>query len=298
LNGVSEEYMIRLAASAEDGSEHPLSQAIVEYAKNHNGQLSAAEEFEAVTGKGIRASVDGQEILVGTRKLLAESGIKIDETIENQMSRLEEQAKTAMLVAVAGEAAGIIAVADPIKEDSKKAIAALKEFGMMPIMITGDNERTARAVADEVGIDRVMAEVPPDQKVDQVSALQAEGRTVAMVGDGINDAPALAQADVGIAIGTGTDVAIEAADVTLIGGSLASVAVAIDTSQATFRNIEQNLAGAFGYNTLGIPVAAGVLYPTSGLLLSPLIAGAAMAFSSVTVVTNANRLRFYEPKEG
>jgi Cu+-exporting ATPase len=284
LNGVSEEQVLRMAGSAEGGSEHPLGQAIVEHSKNNNGQLGTAKEFEAVTGKGIRASVEGQEILVGTRKLLAESGIKIDESIEDQMIRLEEQAKTAMLVAVAGKAAGIIAVADPIKEDSKKAIAALKEFGLNPVMITGDNERTARAVAAEVGIADVIAGVMPDQKSDEVKRLQEQGKVVAMVGDGINDAPALTQAHIGIAIGTGTDVAIESADIVLVKGDLSAVVKAVKLSRATFTKIKQNLFWAFFYNVVMIPLAIfGILHPV--------LAEIAMAFSSVNVVTNSRRLQ-------
>ncbi len=284
LNGISEEQVLRMVGSAESGSEHPLGQAIVEHAKNRNGQLSAAEEFEAVTGKGIRASVEGQEILVGTRKLLAESGIKIDESIEDQMIRLEEQAKTAMLVAVGGEAAGIIAVADPIKEDSKKAIDTLKELGLTPIMITGDNERTAKAVAAEVGIDEVIAGVMPNQKSDEVKRLQEQGTIVAMVGDGINDAPALTQAQVGIAIGTGTDVAIESGDIVLVQGDLSAVVKAVKLSHATFTKIKQNLFWAFFYNVVMIPLAIfGMLHPV--------LAEIAMAFSSVNVVTNSRRLQ-------
>jgi Cu+-exporting ATPase len=295
--GFDEDEILHLAASAERGSEHPLGEAIVEGARVRELELSEADDFEAVTGHGITARVDGRAVLLGNRKLMADRAVDVAGLPEEAV-RLSEEGKTPMYVAVDGRAAGLVAVADTLKEDSIIAVDRLHELGLEVVMITGDNERTARAIAREVGIDRVMAEVLPDQKADQVAALQAEGRTVAMVGDGINDAPALARADVGIAIGTGTDVAIEAADVTLIGGSLKGVVVAIDTSKATFRNIAQNLVGAFGYNTLGIPIAAGVLYPLFGTLLSPLIAGAAMAFSSVTVVTNANRLRFYEPGGG
>lgn len=283
-NGVSEEQLLRMAASAESGSEHPLGQAIVEYAKNNNGDLSASSDFEAVTGKGIRASVEGKNVLVGTRTLLSESRIEIDESLENQMNRMEKQAKTAMLVAIAGEVAGIIAVADPIKEDSKQAIAALKEFGLTPVMITGDNERTARAVADEVGIEEVIAGVMPDQKSDEVKRLQEKGNIVAMVGDGINDAPALTQAQVGIAIGTGTDVAIESGDIVLVKGDLGAVIKAIKLSHATFTKIKQNLFWAFFYNVVMIPLAIfGMLHP--------LLAEAAMAFSSVNVITNSRRLQ-------
>jgi Cu+-exporting ATPase len=292
LNSFEEEELIRLAASAESGSEHPLGRAIVEYAKNNNHGMATANDFEAITGKGIKAEVEVKvqdeaevkEVLVGTRGLLEESGIDLDDTVEEQLSDLEKQAKTAMLVAVDGKAAGIIAVADPIKEDSKKAIAMLKEFGLTPIMITGDNKRTAKAVAAEVGIDEVIAGVLPDQKSAEVKRLQAQGKIVAMVGDGINDAPALTQAQVGIAIGTGTDVAIESGDIVLVKGDLSAVVKAVKLSRATFTKIKQNLFWAFFYNVVMIPLAIlGMLHP--------LLAEAAMAFSSVNVVTNSRRLR-------
>ncbi|MEK7246553.1 MAG: HAD-IC family P-type ATPase, partial [Pseudomonadota bacterium] len=239
--------------------------------------------------------IDGREVLLGNAKLMRDRGIAIG-ALQAEWERLANEGKTPMYVAIDGTAAGLVAVADTVKPDSKEAIAVLKRLGIEVVMLTGDNERTAKAIAREVGIERVLAEVLPDEKAHEVQKLQLEGKTVGMVGDGINDAPALAQADVGFAIGTGTDVAIEASDVTLIKGSLLGVATAIAISRATMRNVRQNLVGAFGYNTLGIPVAMGLLYPFFGLLLSPLMAAAAMAFSSVTVVTNANRLRFFEPR--
>ncbi|HKK28309.1 MAG TPA: heavy metal translocating P-type ATPase [Gemmatimonadota bacterium] len=293
--GFGEDELLRLAASAERGSEHPLGEAIVTAAAGRGLDLTLAADFEAIAGHGISAVVDGRDLLLGNPRLMEARGVDVG-ALAGAALRLSEEGKTPMYVAVGGRAAGLVAVADPVKEDSAAAVGRLHELGLEVVMLTGDNERTARAIARQVGIDRVLAEVLPDEKADHVAALQAEGRRVAMVGDGINDAPALARADVGIAIGTGTDVAMEAADVTLIGGSLEGVALAIDVSKATFRNIRQNLTGAFAYNTLGIPIAAGVLYPAFGLLLSPLIASAAMAFSSVTVVTNANRLRTYRPK--
>lgn len=283
LNGTSEEKMLGLAASAESGSEHPLGEAIVNYASDTNGTLDVADDFEAITGKGIRAEVKDQKILVGNRNLMRESNVSLNEMIEEQLSSLEKEAKTAMLVAIDGTAAGIIAVADPIKEDSKKAISMLKEFGLTPILITGDNERTAKAVAAEVGIEEVIAGVMPDQKSNEVKRLKEQGKVVAMVGDGINDAPALTQAHVGIAIGTGTDVAIESGDIVLVKGDLSAVVKSVKLSRATFTKIKQNLFWAFFYNVVMIPLAIfGMLHP--------LLAEAAMAFSSVNVITNSRRL--------
>lgn len=284
FNDFSHDELMRLAGSAESGSEHPLGQAIVRYAKNNHHQMLDSNNFEAVTGRGIKAEVEGKKILVGTRKLLEESDIDLGGTVEKKMSDLEKQAKTAMLIAVGDKLAGIIAVADPIKPDSKKAIEQLKEFGLTPVMMTGDNEQTARAVAAEVGVEEVLAGVMPDQKSGEVRRLQNEGKTVAMVGDGINDAPALAQAQVGIAIGTGTDVAIESGDIVLVQGDLSAVVKAVKLSRATFTKIRQNLFWAFFYNVVMIPLAMlGMLHP--------LLAEAAMAFSSVNVVTNSRRLR-------
>jgi Cu+-exporting ATPase len=243
----------------------------------------------------VETVVEGRRVLVGNRKLMARAGVDVA-ALDADLLRLQEEGKTAMFVAVDGRAAGIVAVADTVKEDSVQAIRVMKELGLEVVMITGDNERTALAIARLVGINRVLAEVLPEDKAKEVHKLKMDGSKVGMVGDGINDAPALVEADVGFAIGTGTDVAIEAADVTLMSGSLKGVAFAIEVSKATMRNAKQSLAGAFLYNALGIPVAAGVLYPMFGLLLSPLIAGAAMAASSVTVVTNANRLRFFKAR--
>jgi len=293
---VPENELLLYAASVERGSEHPLGEAIVEGAKERGLELDEAGEFEAIPGHGVEAVVRGKKLLLGNLKLMKAKNIDLGD-IEKEAARLADEGKTPMYVAVDGALAGIIAVADTVKEDSREAIAALKKLGLEVVMITGDNERTARAIAREVGIERVMAEVVPEDKAHQVQILQLEGKKVAMVGDGINDAPALAQADVGMAIGTGTDVAIEASDITLVKGSLKKVATAIELSRGTMRNIKQNLFGAFIYNGLGIPVAAGLLYPFFGVLLSPIIAGAAMAFSSLTVVTNANRLRFWKPRE-
>ncbi|MEX0698773.1 MAG: heavy metal translocating P-type ATPase, partial [Acidimicrobiia bacterium] len=286
--------VLRLAASAERGSEHPLGEAIVRAATDRGLVLSDPDAFAAVPGHGIEARVDDHHVLLGTLKLMADRGVAAG-AAESLLEQLSEQGKTAMVVAVDGEVAGVVAVADTLKEDSVEAIARLHRLGLEVVMLTGDNHRTAETIGRKVGIDRVMAEVLPAEKATQIRLLQAEGKTVAMVGDGINDAPALAQADVGLAMGTGTDVAMESGDVTLVKGSLTGVATAIELSKATMRNIHQNLVGAFAYNTLGIPIAAGLLYPAFGILLSPLIAGAAMAFSSVTVVTNANRLRRFTP---
>ncbi len=292
--GHGEDEVLRLAASLERGSEHPLGEAIVKGAEAKEVALAACEDFAAIPGHGVSGRIDGKMVLLGNAKLMRERNVDIA-ALTGEWERLAEDGKTPMYVAIDGTAAGLVAVADTVKPDSAPAIAELKRMGIEVVMLTGDNARTANAIARQVGVDRVLAEVLPDQKAHEVQKLQLEGRTVGMVGDGINDAPALAQADVGFAIGTGTDVAIEASDITLIKGSLRGVVTAIEISRATMRNVRQNLLGAFGYNTLGIPIAMGVLYPFTGLLLSPLIAAAAMAFSSVTVVSNANRLRFFTP---
>ena len=291
--GFQDNEILRLAASLEMGSEHPLAMSIVESAQELNLELGKAEKFNAITGHGVEAVVESKRLLFGNEKLMRDQGIAVDDFIE-QAQDLANEAKTPMFFAVDKEFAGLIAVSDPIKEDSIDAIKRLQHSGIRVVMLTGDNEATAKAVAAKVGITEVFAEVLPDEKASKVEALQAEGEIVGMTGDGINDAPALALANVGFAIGTGTDVAIESAHITLMRGSLHGLADAIAVSKATLRNIKQNLAGAFVYNVAGIPFAAGVLYPFFGLLLSPVIAGAAMAFSSLTVVTNANRLRFFK----
>ncbi len=291
--GWDEQRLLAMAASIETGSEHPLAEAIVAAAKVKGIGLSAASGFEAIAGHGVTATVDGRKVLFGNARLMAQHHVDLGD-FPARAGELSARAQTPMYLAVDGAVAGIVAVADPVKPDSKAAIARLHATGLKVVMITGDNRATAEAVAREVGVDEAMAEVLPGDKAAKVSELQARGEIVGMVGDGINDAPALAQADVGYAIGTGTDVAIESADVTLMRGSLHGVADAIAISRVTVRNIKQNLFGAFIYNVLGIPVAAGALYPFTGLLLNPIIAGAAMAMSSVTVVSNANRLRWFE----
>ncbi len=289
----NEDELLRMAASIETGSEHPLAEAIVAAARETEVSLSPVAGFAAIAGHGVEGRVDDRTVLFGNQKLMNDRGIGLGALTE-RAAELAADGHTPMYLAVDGAIAGVVAVADPIKDDSRSAIERLHDAGLNVVMLTGDNRATAEAVARQVGIDEVMAEVLPGQKADKVAALQARGAIVGMVGDGINDAPALARADVGYAIGTGTDVAIESADVTLMRGSLHGVADAIGISRATVRNIKQNLFGAFVYNTLGIPVAAGVLFPFIGLLLNPIIAGAAMAMSSVTVVSNANRLRFYK----
>ena len=286
--------ILRLAASLERGSEHPLGEAVVNRAKGEGIALSEVEGFEAIPGHGVRGKVDSRAVLLGNAKLMQESGISLGELAETAET-LAGQGKTPMFVAVDGEPAGVIVVADTLKEHSAEAVSALHRLGVEVTMITGDNRRTAAAIARQTGIDRVLAEVLPDQKAEEVKKLQAEGRVVAMVGDGINDAPALAQADVGIAIGTGTDVAMEASDITLIRGDLRGVVTAIELSKRTLRTIKQNLFWASIYNALGIPIAAGVLYPFFGMLLDPMIASAAMALSSVSVVSNSLRLRRFRP---
>jgi P-type Cu+ transporter len=288
--GLPEKDALALVAGAEQPSEHPIATAIVEGAKARGVAPPAAQAFDAVNGLGVQASVAGKKILVGSRAYLAQANIDTRRW-ERQSDAWRAEAKTVVFFAVDGEAYGMAAVADPIKETTPEAIAKLKGEGVRIVMLTGDGKRTAEAVARQLGIDEAIGEVLPEDKAKHVKRLQSEGRKVAMAGDGINDAPALAQADVGIAMGTGTDIAMESAGVTLVKGDLRGIARAIRLSHATMRNIRQNLVFAFGYNALGIPVAAGVLYPAFGLLLSPVFAGAAMAMSSVSVVFNALRLR-------
>jgi Cu+-exporting ATPase len=291
--GLEEDELLRLAASLERGSEHPLADAIVQGAEEKGVELAKAEDFESVTGKGVIGKVNGSEVVLGTQKLLEEQGIDPSGLLE-RAEALRQEGQTAMFVAVDGKAAGLLGVADPIKDTTEEAIRQLHQNDIRIVMITGDNHTTARAVADKLGIDDVRAEVLPQDKADKVKELQERGRFVAMAGDGINDAPALAQSQVGIAMGTGTDVAMESAGVTLVKGDLRGIVRARQLSQATMRNIRQNLFFAFIYNSLGVPIAAGVLYPFFGLLLSPIIAAAAMSFSSVSVVSNALRLRRLE----
>lgn len=293
--GIDEAFLLTMGASIEAGSEHPLAAAIVGYAKEKDISLSKTENFAAVTGQGVSGVIDGQTILFGNAGLMKSNNVDIS-SLENKAQALSEQGRTSMYLAAEGKLQGIIAVSDPIKKDSIAAIKRLHDLGMKVVMLTGDSQRTAEAVAKQVGVDEVIAEVMPQDKAAKVVSLQDLAEQVAMVGDGINDAPALAQANVGFAIGSGTDVAIESADITLMRGSLHGVADAVAISRATIRNIKQNLFGAFIYNTIGIPVAAGILFPFLGILLNPMIAGAAMAMSSVTVVTNANRLRFFKAK--
>src|SRR5262249_36530764 len=284
-----ERDLLTLVAAAEADSEHPLGAAIVAAARERGVELPAAASFASVTGKGVQAAVDGHAVLVGAARLLADTGI--DTTgLEGIAAELSADGKTPVLAAIDGEPAGVLAIADPIKGDSAAAVAALRRLGVDVVMLTGDNATTAAAIARRVGVGRVLAEVLPEHKAGEISRLQAEGRPVGMVGDGINDAPALAAADVGLAIGTGTDVAIESADITLISGSLAGVVTAIGLSRATMRNIRQNLVFALAYNAIGIPIAAGVLYPFFGIRLSPIIPAAATALSSLSASTTASRL--------
>ena len=296
FNNSDENTVMQLVASLESSSEHPLAQAITAYAQKQGIALSKVADFDAITGKGVAGNVDGQTLLFGNKALMDKYNVAVDDATE-QAQTLASDAKTPMYFASNNKLHAIIAVADPIKEDSVDAIKRLQNKGIHLVMLTGDNKATAQAVAKQVGIDDFIAEVMPDDKVNEVTKRQAHGEIVGMTGDGINDAPALAQADVGFAIGTGTDVAIESADITLMRGSLHGLADAIAVSNATILNIKQNLFGAFIYNVAGIPIAAGVLYPFFGILLNPVVAGAAMALSSLTVVSNANRLRFFKPNK-
>jgi Cu+-exporting ATPase len=289
-SGMDEQELLRLAASLERGSEHPLAAAIVDGAKDRGIKLSEAGDFDSRTGKGVTGKVEGREVALGNRKLLEDLGIDPGRLAE-RAGEMQSDGQTVMFVALDGRVAGLIGVADPIKETTPEAIRQLHEEGLRIVMLTGDNRTTARTVAEKLGLDEVEAEVLPDRKAEAVKGLQEEGRKVAMAGDGINDAPALAQAQVGIAMGTGTDVAMESAGVTLVKGDLRGIVRARRLSEATMRNIRQNLFFAFIYNALGVPIAAGVLYPFFDILLSPMIAAAAMSFSSVSVVANALRLR-------
>jgi Cu+-exporting ATPase len=292
--GWSEDQLLQLAASVEVGSEHPLAEALVNAAHEQKIIIKPHHDFQNIAGHGVSAKIDGQHIAIGNAKYMNDLNVLMFDLPE-YAEDLANQGQTTVYIAVNKKIAGIIGVADPVKEGSIQAIERMHRAGLKVVMISGDSRSAAQAVANQVGIDEVIAEVLPQDKAAKVSALQRRGDIVGMVGDGINDAPALAQADVGIAIGTGTDVAIEAGDITLMRGSLLGVMDAIAISKATVRNIKQNLFGAFVYNSLGIPIAAGVLYPLFGLLLNPVVAGAAMAMSSVTVVSNANRLRFFSP---
>lgn len=296
--GILKDRLLQLTASAERGSEHPLGQAIVLGAKEAGLSLLEAEQFDSLTGRGIKARLEGEEILAGNRKLMDEQNISLA-GMEEISDKLAEEGKTPMYVAIDGELAGIVAVADVVKESSRAAIERLHRMGIEVAMITGDNKKTASAIAKQVGIDRVLAEVLPQDKSNEVKKLQSENRKVAMVGDGINDAPALAQADIGIAIGSGTDVAMESADIVLMRSDLMDVPTAINLSKHTIRNIKQNLFWAFGYNVIGIPIAAGLLHLLfNGPLLNPIFAAAAMSLSSVSVLTNALRLKRFKPETG
>lgn len=287
--------ILSLAASVEKNSEHPLGESIVKAAKEQNTILKEATDFESITGKGVSAKIEGSYILLGNRKLMEERNIGITKA-QDDLERLENEGKTAMLIAKDQDLIGIVAVADTLKDYSQEAVRRLKAMGKQVIMITGDNKRTGEAIAKQVGIVRVLAEVLPQDKAQEIKKLQDEGLKVVMIGDGINDAPALTQADIGIAIGTGTDVAIESGDIILIKDDLRDVVMSIDLSRYAMKKIKQNLFWAFFYNVTGIPVAAGLLYPFTGFLLNPMIAGACMAFSSVSVVSNSLLMRRYRPK--
>jgi Cu+-exporting ATPase len=291
--GYDRDELLQIAASAEKGSEHPLGEAIVRGAEEKGLSILKVEKFAAIPGHGIEVVIDGRDILLGNKRLMDQRGINI--TLQQESDRLAGEGKTPMYIAVESSMAGVVAVADMPKESSAFAIQKLHDMGIKVAMITGDNKRTAEAIAKMVGIDIVLAEVLPQDKANEVKKLQEKGYKVAMVGDGINDAPALVQADVGIAIGSGTDVAMESADIVLMRSDLLDVVTAIQLSKKTIRNIKQNLFWAFGYNTAGIPIAAGVLYALGGPKLNPILAAAAMSLSSVSVLTNALRLKGFKP---
>jgi len=291
VNGTNERDLLQIAASVESHSEHPLARGIVNAAKKERIELPGVTDFQSTTGGGVSGKIDGKSVFVGKEKFLSESKITVSEDLKKKAKRLQENAQTTVWVSINAHAIGVLGIADPIKETTRQAIRDLHAMGLKVIMCTGDNWRTAKSVADELAIDDFIAEVSPRDKIDIVNKLRSQGAIVAMAGDGINDAPALAAANLGIAMGTGTDVAIESAGITLVKGDLMGIVKAIHLSRALMRNIRQNLFFAFVYNALGVPIAAGVLYPFFGLLLSPMIAGAAMSFSSVSVIANALRLR-------
>jgi P-type Cu+ transporter len=290
-NGANERDLLQIAASVESQSEHPLARAIVNAARKEGIELLDVTDFQSITGGGVSGKIDWKSVFVGKEKFLSESKIIVSEDLKKEAQRLQEKAQTTVWIGVNTDAVGVLGIADPIKETTRQAIRELHAMGLKVIMCTGDNWRTAKSVADELGIDDFIAEVSPRDKIDIVNKLRSQGAIIAMAGDGINDAPALAAANLGIAMGTGTDVAIESAGITLVKGDLMGIVKAIHLSRAVMRNIRQNLFFAFIYNALGVPIAAGVLYPFFGLLLSPMIAGAAMSFSSVSVIANALRLR-------
>ena len=290
-NSTSERDLLQIAASLESQSEHPLARAIVDAARKEKIELREVTDFKSTTGGGVSGKLDGKSILIGKEKFLVDSGVTIPAELKNKAQRLQEKTQTTVWLAVNENAIGILGIADPIKETSKQAVRALHQMGLKVIMCTGDNRQTAESVARELGIDEFRAELTPHEKIDIVKKLRSDGAIVAMAGDGINDAPALAAAQVGIAMGTGTDVAIESAGITLVKGDLMGIVKAMHVSRAVMRNIRQNLFFAFVYNALGVPIAAGALYPFFGILLSPMIAGAAMSFSSISVIANALRLR-------
>ncbi|PIP68166.1 MAG: hypothetical protein COW92_02625 [Candidatus Omnitrophica bacterium CG22_combo_CG10-13_8_21_14_all_43_16] len=290
-NDWDEKSLSSIAASIEQSSEHPLARSVVDHAKEKNYELASVDGFQSVTGEGVRGKVNGKAVLLGKQKFIEDSGVTLPDELKKKSDELQEKAETVVWVAVDGQIIGMLGVSDPIKKTTPDAIRALHKMGLKVVMLTGDNERTAKAIAKELGITDVYAGLEPKDKQEIVRKLRGEGAKIMMAGDGINDAPALAEADVGVAMGTGTDVAIESAGITLVRGDLDGIVKALRLSWGVMRNIRQNLFFAFIYNMIGVPVAAGILYPFLGLLLSPMIAGAAMSFSSVSVIGNSLRLR-------
>jgi len=293
-NDWDERSLLSIAASIEQRSEHPLARSVVDYVKEKGYALSSADDFQSVTGGGVKGKVNGKAVLLGKQKFIKDNGVTLPEELENKSDQLQGKAKTVVWIAVDGQIAGILGISDPIKRTTPEAVHTLHKMGLKIVMLTGDNKRTAKSIAKELGITDVYAGLEPKDKQEIVKKLRGEGARVMMAGDGINDAPALAEAEVGVAMGTGTDVAIESAGITLVKGDLNGIVKALRLSRAVMRNIRQNLFFAFVYNALGVPIAAGVLYPFLGLLLNPMIAGAAMSFSSVSVIGNSLRLRDIE----